>query len=275
MYEIVERNISKAMTKRKHENPQKRRKKKRPGHSPSKNGQSEERTDDKFWIYGAHAALAALKNPRRSILKVLATPNGAKSLDHELWTPEIVHPRDLDQALPPGAVHQGLAVLTKPLDNWPLADLAPADSDDVVVILDQVTDPHNVGAILRSCAAFGVKGVIVQSRHCPPLSGVVAKAATGALEYIPITLVTNISRALETLAEMQYEIVGLAEEGAITLPDYQRSGPAALVLGAEGSGLRRLTREKCHQLVNLPTSDLQPSLNVSNAAAVALYAMKS
>jgi 23S rRNA (guanosine2251-2'-O)-methyltransferase len=272
------------MTKRKPEYPQNHPEKRqklssRPNNRPkNQNRRGSKDNDGQIWLYGVHAVEAALANPDRHCLRLLASRNAAANLPKDAnlpLTPEILSPREIDLLLPPGAVHQGIAVQVSPLQEKPLDKLTPESDDDVVVVLDQVTDPHNIGAILRSCAAFGAKALIMQARHSPPVNGVVAKAATGALEHIDIIHVTNISRGLEELAEMGYERLGLAEEGDVALQDYSRTGPVALVLGAEGSGMRRLTREKCDRLISLPTSDIQSSLNVSNAAAVTLYALRS
>jgi len=261
------------MTKRKTENRSSRGKNPHSRRRPQSRGQKRAKPGDQFWIYGTHAVHAALLNPARQKQTLLATKSAAETLPPNSPKPEITAPADIERRLPPGSIHQGIALLTAPLAEDSLETLSPVTDRDVVVVLDQVTDPQNIGAILRSCAAFGAKALIMQERHSPPLSGVVAKAATGALEHIATHHVTNISRALDTLADLGYERLGLAEGGNLSLPDYQRSGPVALVLGAEGSGLRRLTKEHCDQLISLPTSEIQSSLNVSNAAAVALYAL--
>jgi len=261
------------MTKRKSENRSSQGKKHHFRRGKAPKGKNKAKAGDQFWIYGTHAVHAALLNPARQKQSLLATKSAAEALPAESPKPEIMASADIEKRLPPGSIHQGLALLTAPLAEDRLETLSPVTDQDVVVVLDQVTDPQNIGAILRSCAAFGAKALVMQERHSPPLSGVVAKAATGALEHIATHHVTNISRALETLADLGYERLGLAEGGALSLPDYQRSGPVALVLGAEGSGLRRLTKEHCDQLISLPTSEIQSSLNVSNAAAVSLYAL--
>ena len=261
------------MTKRKTENRSSQAKKPHHRRRKPSGGKKRPHAGDQHWIYGTHAVHAALLNPARQRHSLLATKNAAEALPTNGLKPEIVTSADIERRLPPGSTHQGIALLTSPLLEDSLETLSPLSDSDVVVVLDQVTDPQNIGAILRSCAAFGAKALVMQERHSPPLSGVVAKAATGALEHIPTFHVTNISRALETLADLGYERLGLAEGSDLALPDYQRSGPAALVLGAEGSGLRRLTKDHCDQLISLPTCDLQSSLNVSNAAAVALYAL--
>jgi 23S rRNA (guanosine2251-2'-O)-methyltransferase len=183
---------------------------------------------------------------------------------------------DLDAMLPEHAVHQGVIIDVAPLPEVSLKDIASkTKSNDVIVVLDQVTDPHNVGAILRSAAAFGAKAIVVQSRHAPDVTGVLAKTASGALDVIPIIYETNISRTLENLKEFDFWSVGLAEEGEQVIGEIDRTRKLVLVLGAEGEGLRRLVADKCDYLVRLPTEEPIGSLNVSNAAAVALYALKA
>ena len=182
---------------------------------------------------------------------------------------------EITDALPDGAVHQGLAMHAAPLPELDLADILESNSKAPLLFLDQVSDPHNVGAILRSAAAFGAAAVIVQDRHAPQVTGVLAKSASGALEVTPIIRVTNLSRALEETADAGYFRIGLAGEAELNLGQHTPSDKIVLVLGAEGPGMRRLTREKCDQLVKLPTREPISSLNVSNAAAVALYALTS
>ena len=227
----------------------------------------------RLWIYGLHAVAAALANPRRARHKVLLTANALKAISAPESPHETTNPQDITKALPPGAVHQGAALATDPLPDLSIEDIFTGADSDLVLVADQVTDPQNIGAILRSCAAFGAKALILQARHSPPLSGALAKAASGALEHVPVILVTNLARAMDELGELGFTRLGLAEEGGSLLSAQAAncSGPTALVLGAEGTGMRRLTREKCDALVRLPTSATQPSLNVSNAAAVALY----
>jgi 23S rRNA (guanosine2251-2'-O)-methyltransferase len=236
------------------------------------------RADDRIEIYGFHAAEAALANPKRRINAVLATENAIHRLAPLLaarnLAPEPVNPRDLDRRLGPDAVHQGLLIEAEPLDNPTLADLV-SGKPGILVVLDQVTDPHNVGAILRSAAAFGALGLIMTARHSPPLTGVLAKAASGALEHVPVALVPNLSRALAELADLGADRVGLDGEGSETIEGYVVEGPVALVLGAEGRGLRHLTRESCDRLARITTSGPLASLNVSNAAAVALHALST
>ena len=242
-----------------------------------------------LWLYGTHAVIAALANPARRLQRLLATPEAAAAQAQVLKSApaaELLSREALARALPEGAVHQGLAALVEPL---PPADLGAllagggagpeaargAAGRHLLLALDQVTDPQNCGAILRSAAAFGAAGVISPARHSAPESGALAKAASGALELVPRVEVGNLAQALARLKAAGYWVLGLAEDGAATLPDLPEDpgGRVVLVLGAEGRGLRRLTRESCDRLVRLPTRPALPSLNVSNAAAVALYAL--
>jgi 23S rRNA (guanosine2251-2'-O)-methyltransferase len=226
-----------------------------------------------YWIYGHHAVGAALANPERKILRLAQAGAGEVPVveGHE-W--EQVPPEVLESWLPPRAVHQGLAAKVHPLPDRGIEDVIAAAGGQEhaqVMILDQVTDPQNVGAILRSAAAFGALAVILTERHAAPESGALAKAASGALEYVPLIRVANLARALELLKKGGFWIAGLAAEGSQTLADAKLTGKVGLALGAEGPGLRRLTREHCDLLVRLPTGGAIDHLNVSNAAAVALY----
>jgi 23S rRNA (guanosine2251-2'-O)-methyltransferase len=221
-------------------------------------------------IYGWHSALAALRNPQRRITRILATPNALARLA-ELGIADLpapADPRDIDRAAGAGAVHQGLAVVCDPLPEPDITDLADAR---LVAVLDQVTDPHNVGAVLRSAAAFGAAAVVLTERHGPAESGVLAKAASGGLEHVALVRVKNLARALDTLGRMGFERLGLDSTHAEPLELAPTDGRTAIVLGAEGRGLRRLTREKCDRLVRLDVPGPIASLNVSNAAALALY----
>jgi 23S rRNA (guanosine2251-2'-O)-methyltransferase len=224
-------------------------------------------------IYGWHSALAALGNPRRRVRQLLVTRNVRQRLAETglpLDLPEPVEPRALDRLTGPDAVHQGIVVLCDPL---PEASLDLCAAADILVVLDQVTDPHNVGAVLRSAAAFGASALVTTARHAPADSPVLAKAASGALEHVAFVRVPNLARALAEIGEMGFLRVGLGsacEDAIEALPDAEK---IALVLGAEGKGLRRLTAEHCDRLVRLPTHGPVASLNVSNAAAVALYAI--
>jgi 23S rRNA (guanosine2251-2'-O)-methyltransferase len=235
-------------------------------------------------LFGLHAVRAAWLNPRRRCRSLLVTEAGlgaakemlARSAAAGLDRPPLtmVDRRDLDRWLPRGAVHQGVALDALPLEEVTLEAVCAAAAGqacDLLVVLDQVTDPHNVGAILRSASAFAVRAVIVQDRHAPDATGTLAKSASGALEDVPLVRVTNLARALDTVQQAGYWCLGLDAHGARTLAEAAPQGRVALVLGAEGAGLRRLTAESCDEVVRLPTVGPVGSLNVSNAAAVALY----
>ncbi len=225
-----------------------------------------------YWLYGYHAVTAALGNPRRRVRRLVCT--SAALAEHDFARPaERLEAPALAALLPTGAVHQGLAALVEPL---PFVALEEALEDlpegpQQLLLLDQVTDPQNVGAILRSASAFGAAAVILTERQAAPESGALAKAASGALDHVPLIRVVNLARAIETVKRAGLWCVGLAAEAELTLAEAKLAGRIALVLGAEGGGLRRLTREHCDQLVRLPTSGAIVQLNVSNAAAVALY----
>jgi 23S rRNA (guanosine2251-2'-O)-methyltransferase len=236
---------------------------------------------DDRWLYGEHAVLAALANPARVCHRLLTTQATLErlaprleGLDAALPSPEVVTREAIESLLPPEAVHQGIALHAEPLPARHIdRALEPReDEPNILVVLDHVEDPRNVGAILRSAAAFNARAVIMTDRHAPPVTGALAKAASGALEVVSLVRVPNLSRALHQLAEMNYWRIGLDGEAETTLAVAARgSRDVALVMGAEGSGLRRLTRTHCDMLARLPISDLVESLNVSNAAAVALY----
>jgi len=225
------------------------------------------------WLYGRHPVLAALANPERKIERILATKEVAERHAKEFAGKAQVLARDeLAQRLPAGAVHQGLAILVAPLEEPQLEDLLAKCSDQsMVLVLDQVTDPHNVGAILRSAAAFGVAGVVVTERNAPADTGVLAKSASGALEIVPLVRAVNLARTLDQLKEAGFWIYGLDERGDAPIAGLDLAGRVCIVLGAEGEGLRRLTAEKCDRLVTIPTSQALAALNVSNAAAIASY----
>lgn len=233
------------------------------------------------WIYGRHAVLAALANSARACQELVVTRAlAAELLEGPRATPlpqglsPVVLPKDeISRLLIRGAVHQGIALQVDPLPDPDLVSVCRPDGRErsVVVVLDQVTDPQNVGAILRSAAAFGARAVITTERNAPPPMGTLAKAASGALEHVPYVRVANLGRALDTLASLGFWRLGLDGTAPQTLQDADTSGHIALVFGAEGAGLRRLTAQKCDFLIRLPMSDKVESLNVSNAAAVALY----
>jgi 23S rRNA (guanosine2251-2'-O)-methyltransferase len=223
-------------------------------------------------VYGWHSAVEALRNPRRRVRRLHATQNALVRL-RELGLQNLPAPSDaaaIDRIAGPGAVHQGIVLLCDPLPQPSFDELGDAVR---VVVLDQVTDPHNVGAVVRSAAAFGAGAVILAHRHSPAESGVLAKAASGGLEHVALVRVTNLARALGELAEMGFLRLGFDSEHADPLEAVGGAEKVALVLGAEGKGLRRLTREHCDRLVRLDAPGPIKSLNVSNAAAVALYAL--
>ena len=223
-------------------------------------------------LYGWHTVTMALANPARQIRKLTLTENAAKRLVEEnietRIAPEIVRPEEIDRLLSPDAVHQGLLAEADPL---PSPDIESLEQDGMVLVLDQITDPHNVGAILRSAAAFAVKAIVTTGRHSPEATGVLAKAASGALELVPIITVPNLARALTTLNDIGFQTVGLDSEGSEDLGNVALREPLALVLGAEGKGLRRLTRETCSVVARLDMPGEIKSLNVSNAAVLSLY----
>jgi 23S rRNA (guanosine2251-2'-O)-methyltransferase len=232
------------------------------------------------WLYGLHAVQAALANPRRKLGRAVLTPRATETLGSKLLSRvrvETQDPGSIDRLLPPGAVHQGAALEAWPLKSRDLDEIldeAPSDGRRVVLVLDQLSDPHNVGAILRTAAAFGATAVIVQDRHAPPQSGALAKAASGALDLIPYLEVVNIARALDEMAERGFWRIALAGDGEQSLPEAVPAGDVALVVGSEGSGIRRLVREHCEASAFIPISGRMESLNVSNAAAIALYELR-
>ena len=233
-----------------------------------------------YWIYGFHAARAALSNRRRRIRKVVATARALSEVADALPPGLAVEPADpeaISKIVPAGAVHQGLALLCEPLPVVNLQQALENSPKDqrIVAVLDQITDPHNEGAILRSAAAFGVSAVIVQDRHAPPESGALAKAASGALEIVPRVSVVNISRTLEALGRMNFWRIALTADAKASLRDSTRAGDIAIVLGAEGAGVRRLVRKNCDIAAAIPIDGAMQSLNVSNAAAIALYELRS
>ncbi|MBN8483203.1 MAG: 23S rRNA (guanosine(2251)-2'-O)-methyltransferase RlmB [Sphingomonadales bacterium] len=227
-------------------------------------------------LWGRHAVEAALKNPDRRHRKLWATREGVASLDGELppdFPLEWAAPADLARLVARDAPHQGLVLDCDALEDVFLDEVMDGDPARPVVVLDQVTDPHNVGAILRSAAAFNAAAVVTQDRHSPPESGTVAKSASGALEVVPWVRVVNLARALDELAEAGYWRIGLDGEGKATLAEALPAGPVALVLGAEGEGMRHNITQHCDVLARLPMSEAIESLNVSNAAAISLYAI--
>lgn len=225
-------------------------------------------------LWGKHAVAAALDNPQRRVLRAWATREAAEIMQFpsEVGV-TLAEPPDLGRLVPHDAPHQGVVIEVEPLEEIWLGDLlAHAPERAVLLVLDQVTDPHNVGAILRSAAAFGAIGIVTQDRHSPPESGALAKAASGALERVPWARMVNLARSLEEIGEAGFWRIGLTGDAETELKDALGPQRVALVLGAEGPGLRPNTREHCDALARLPISDAIESLNVSNAAAVALYA---
>ena len=225
-------------------------------------------------LWGKHAVAAALDNPNRRVLKAWATREGASFMQFPAEVAvTLADVADLGRLVPHDAPHQGVVIEVEPLeDMWIGEVLADAPERSVLLVLDQVTDPHNVGAILRSAAAFGAVGIVTQDRHSPPESGVIAKAASGALERVPWVRVVNLARALEEIGEAGFWRIGLAGDADTDLREALGPQRVALVLGAEGPGMRQNTREHCDALARLPIGEGMESLNVSNAAAVALYA---
>lgn len=233
-----------------------------------------------LWLYGHHAVAAAVANPARKILRLTGTTEALAKLAAEPAVPRAAlaqarpcSRRDIDDAVGADAVHQGVAALTRPLDHdlASVLEIAAANPEARLVVLDQVTDPHNVGAILRSAAAFGAAAVVAPDRHAPDESGAMAKAASGALDRIAYVKATNLVRALEQIKDSGFWLVGLDADAEQTLNRIKLAGRIALVVGAEGEGLRRLVRETCDHMARLPMAGGMESLNVSNAAAVALY----
>jgi 23S rRNA (guanosine2251-2'-O)-methyltransferase len=234
------------------------------------------------YLYGVHAVNAALLNPKREIKRLLVTEEGYKSIREayddalanglKIPDPVVLEKEDIERLVPRDSVHQGVVLDCQPLEDVFLIDILNAAKEDTkLLILDQVTDPHNIGAILRSASAFGATAVIVQKLHAPDITGTVAKSACGAVEFVPIVREVNLSRAMEQIKEAGFFCFGLDERGKKTLAQEKPTGKVALVLGAEGDGIRRLVADNCDVLVKLPTFGEISSLNVSNAAAVALY----
>ena len=226
-------------------------------------------------LWGRHAVEAALKNPDRVHHKLWATREAIDMLDGELpqdFPLEYADVSDLARLVAKDAPHQGLVLECAPLEDIHLDEVLEGDPTRPIVVLDQVTDPHNVGAIMRSAAAFGAAALVTQDRHAPPEGGVIGKAASGALEVLPWVRVVNLARALEQMAEAGYWRIGLTGAAEATLAEALPTGPVALVLGAEGEGMRQNIESHCAALAKLPIGDIE-SLNVSNAGAIALYAI--
>lgn len=244
----------------------------RPGSGRGQGQRLARATPELALIYGLHAVRAALTNPRRKLLRLHGTALGLEKLQAEIAQAKVVVQQvaieDIAASLSADAVHQGVLLEARPL---PVLDISEIEMrSGMILVLDQITDPHNVGAILRSAAAFALDAIVTTERHAPDFSGVLAKAASGGLEHVPIAEATNLARALTELGEMGYLRIGLDSEGAVALESVALHAPVALVLGAEGRGLRRLTRERCDVIAKLDLPGAVKSLNVSNACAIAL-----
>ena len=247
--------------------------------APAQRGQAREvrgdrGEDDVVILYGWHPVVEALRNTRRRHRRLLATENSLRRLADEIGTlpleAEVVRPEGISRLLEPDAVHQGLYLEADPLPS-PTLESLPADA--LVLALDQITDPHNVGAIVRTAAAFGVDAIITTARHSPAVTGVLAKSASGGLEHVPFLVVRNLADALIALGGQGFRRVGLDSACATSLPDEEAARPLLLVLGAEGKGLRQRTRDCCDVVARLDVPGAVKSLNVSNATAIALYAL--
>ena len=234
------------------------------------------------WLFGMHAVRDALNNPKRRLRSLVVTRNAADRLATKITasgiTPRIVDARRFDAPIDPQSVHQGAALEAEPLDWGSVSEIcAPRDAPALTLLLDRVSDPHNVGAILRSAEVFGARAVIAPHRHSAPETGALAKAASGALERMPYLRTPNLARAIGSLKEMGYAVVGLDGEATLDLDaalEELPNAPLALAMGAEGPGLRDLTAKLCDRLARIPSAGEFGSLNVSNAAAVALYAAR-
>jgi 23S rRNA (guanosine2251-2'-O)-methyltransferase len=231
---------------------------------------------DQVYLYGLHTVRAALDNPERKLIKLSVTQNAFVRLDIGVSTDlpfpiEFVSPQDIDKVLGPEAIHQGVMLETQPL---PVRRLEALEESPLILVLDQVTDPHNVGAIMRSAVAFGAGAVITTQRHSPTESGVLAKSASGALELIPYIQITNLADALEQLHKLGFRTIGLDSNGPAPIEETLAGDRIALVLGSEGKGIRQKTRETVSALARLDMPGAIKSLNVSNAAAIALYASR-
>jgi 23S rRNA (guanosine2251-2'-O)-methyltransferase len=229
--------------------------------------------DDRPVLYGWHPVVEALRNPKRKIKKFLATENALRRLQEESVplriTPEEVRAGDIDRLLTEDAVHQGLYLEAEPLSG---PDIEELPDNGLVLVLDQITDPHNVGAIVRTAAAFAVDAIVTTNRHSPSATGVLAKSASGGLEHVPIVTIRNLAEGLDELKFRGYQCIGLDSEAPEDLADIVMKRPLALVMGAEGKGLRQKTRDHCDVLARMDMPGVIKSLNVSNATAIALYA---
>ncbi|MFE1599980.1 TrmH family RNA methyltransferase [Methylobacterium sp. ID0610] len=231
-------------------------------------------TEGRIVLYGWHPVTEALRNPGRGLHRLLATENALARLETELGelriAPQMVRPGEISALVGPDAVHQGLYLEAEPL-RAPAFDALPDDA--VLLALDQITDPHNVGAIVRTAAAFNVTAIVTTARHSPAATGVLAKSASGGLEHVPFVTVRNLAEALIDLGERGFTRIGLDSEAPIPLDQVTPAHPLVIVLGAEGKGLRQRTRECCDVMARLDFPGAIKSLNVSNAAAITLYAL--
>lgn len=240
-------------------------------HNPQK---TEKNNKEQLIIYGRHAVLSALKNPKRQIQKLLITADNRAEVEKLSVPYNIVDKKDFLKILPEDAVHQGFALYCNRLETYSIEDLiALADKKERchILILDQVTDPQNIGAIIRSCAAFETLGLVVQDKNSPLESGAMDKASAGTIEFVPVARVTNLSRAIEKLKDAGFWVMGMDGYAETTIDKINKSGKTAIVMGSEGKGMRRLVQENCDSSVKLPISPNVESLNVSTAAAIALY----
>ncbi len=227
-------------------------------------------------LYGRHAVLSALHNPERSISRLLCTTETAEEVkgliaEHKL---QIVDRKEIDKLLPREAVHQGFALFCTPLPNYALEeiiDIANTKEDCHILILDQVTDPQNIGAIIRSCAAFNTLALILQDKNSPEETGAMAKASAGTIEMVPLCRVTNLSRTIQQLKNAGFWIIGMDGYAKTTVDKMNKSGKTAIIMGSEGKGMRRLVEESCDSTIRLPMNENVESLNVSTAAAIVLY----
>ena len=267
------------MNKYKHSSKAKNSKKKN-----KKTGNLESQKLNADWIYGFHPVLAALDNFKRNCLRIIISNTISKGLERDIENAcrkitgmpnrEKMNREQISSLLPLGAVHQGIALLTSPLNNISIEDIireTEGKAEATLIVLDQATDPRNVGAVMRSAAAFGASAVILQDRHAPQLSGALCKAASGAVERVSLIRVVNLARAISNLKNAGFWAVGLDASAKRTIAQADLSGRTILVLGAEGAGLRRLTRDTCDETLKVPIKKNADSLNLSNAAAVALY----
>ena len=246
----------------------------------SKKNFSANKDNNTIFLYGRHAVLAAIKNPKRKISKIFCTKENAEEIKKALQIGDrnmnlnITERKELDKLLPKDSVHQGFVLQCQELENYALEDIcrmAENQPNCHVLILDQVTDPQNIGAIIRSCAAFDTLALILQDKNAPAETGAMAKASVGTIELLPICRVTNLSRTIEKLKTCGFWVVGLDGYATAYIDEIDKSGKIALIMGSEGKGMRRLIEENCDTTVKLPMSDKVESLNVSNAAAIALY----